>query len=117
MASILALDLVRAGYVVDLVTFGAPMVGSKGFASMMMRACDPQLTMVGPAGLTRPMLRCERIVNAADIVPGALTVVKGYTHFPELALKLDNIADSLVGLSHLLVTVQCGGRAFGSMCS
>lgn len=41
MGTLIALDFVRAGYTVDLVTFGAPMVGNAPLSKVLARAANP----------------------------------------------------------------------------
>lgn len=54
IASLLALDFVRAGFTVDLVTLGAPMVGSAAFGDALRRACDPATPFVNNKPVRSP---------------------------------------------------------------
>ena len=70
MANLLALDLLTAGYNVELMTFGAPQVGDESFADA--------LASFGSGGLSGALaeqcsLRCSRVTNILDPVPRALS--------------------------------------------
>jgi hypothetical protein len=109
MATVHALSYLCAGYLVDLVTLGAPMVGDAAFVKVMETAADPATLLAGAgggggggsgggavSGSARGLLQACRLVNSADVVPKAQAPLRGYVHFPLKPVVLDH-AGSAVG--------------------
>ena len=124
MGTLITLDFVRAGYTIDLVTFGAPMVGNTALSKVLDRAANPSTPFLRVAGVdsdakaradggvsklgsnhprlwtfggrTRGLLCCLRVVNSMDIVPMSMTPLKPYVHYPPKALVLDEFWEAVV---------------------
>ncbi len=112
MATLHALSYVCAGYEVDLVTLGAPMVGNASFVKVMENAGNPEVLMPVAAGgdgsggggssaasTGRGLLQACRLVNHNDPVPRAPSE-HWYAHFPANTspncIKLGAGGDSVV---------------------